>query len=57
MKPDTPPGWPAGQIEHRFTSSHPSSYDEVAHSVECVISLGSEVRRFHGRERLRIPRA
>jgi phage head maturation protease len=49
-----PPGWRAGQVEHRFASGAPSSYDADTHTVNCVISVGSPVQRSFGIERLRI---
>jgi phage head maturation protease len=41
-------------IEHRFSSGQPSSYDPDTHSVDCIVSVGSPVKRFYGTEILRI---
>ena len=49
-----PRGWNAGATDTRFADVSPSSYDKKAHSVECVISMGSPVVRFYGTEVLRI---
>src|ERR1019366_7050715 len=38
----------------RFSDSAPQSYDQKARTVECVISVGSPVKRFFGTELLRI---
>jgi hypothetical protein len=38
----------------RFTDVAPASYDKTARSVECVISVGSPVKRYFGVEKLRI---
>jgi phage head maturation protease len=38
----------------RFTDVAPASYDKTARTVECVISVGSPVKRFYGEERLLI---
>lgn len=49
-----PRGWHAGKIEHRFSTSAPSSYDAESHSCKCVISAGSPVARFYGTEILQV---
>jgi hypothetical protein len=49
-----PRGWSPGKSETRFADVAPSSYDAKAHTVDCVISMGSPVQRFYGVEKLRI---
>jgi phage head maturation protease len=49
-----PRGWSPGKTETRFADSQPSSYDAKNHTVDCVISMGSPVKRFYGTEVLRI---
>jgi hypothetical protein len=53
-----PRGWHAGLVEHRkqrfVADEGPVSYDPTTRSVDAVLSAGSEVARFYGRERLRI---
>lgn len=49
-----PPGWKRGATETRFADIAPSSYDAKTHTVDCVISMGSAVKRFYGTEVLRI---
>jgi hypothetical protein len=45
---------PVGKTETRFSDVAPASYDKKARTVECVISVGSPVKRFYGTEMLRI---
>jgi phage head maturation protease len=52
-----PKGWRQGQIEHRLmktANATPLSYDAATHSCDAVLSKGSPVDRFFGREILRI---
>ena len=49
-----PRGWTPGKTETRFADVAPSSYNAKTHSVNCVISMGSDVQRSFGREKLRI---
>jgi len=54
-----PRGWRPGLIEHREqrladTAAVPLTYDEGTRSVDAVLSKGSPVARFYGREVLRI---
>lgn len=44
----------AGVMDTRFADVAPGSYDKKAHTVDCVISMGSAVKRFYGTEVLRI---
>jgi phage head maturation protease len=53
-QPFAPPGWRAGTVERRFASSAPSSYDGKSRTVNCIISVGSPVRRVFGIEKLRV---
>jgi len=54
MPKSHPRGWNAGVTETRFSDVAPASYDQKARSVECVISVGSPVKRYFGTELLRI---
>jgi hypothetical protein len=57
MTPTGPKGWHVGLVEHRFVdtvATSPLSYDAKGRSVNAVISMGSPVARFYGREILRI---
>lgn len=49
-----PRGWSPGKTENRFADVAPSSYDATNHTVDCVISTGSDVQRSFGVEKLRI---
>jgi hypothetical protein len=49
-----PRGWSSHQIETRFVTAAPSSFDESTRSVDAIISMGSPVVRFYGTEVLRI---
>jgi phage head maturation protease len=54
-----PRGWTPGLIEHREhrfvdTVAAPLTYDEISRSVDATLSMGNLVRRFYGREVLRI---
>jgi hypothetical protein len=49
-----PRGWSPGKTETRFADAKPSSYDAINHTVDCVISMGSPVKRFYGTEVLRV---
>jgi hypothetical protein len=49
-----PRGWSPGKAATRFADAKPSSYDAQNHTVDCVISMGSPVKRFYGTEVLRI---
>jgi hypothetical protein len=49
-----PRGWHTGKIEHRLSTSAPSSYDPGTHSCQCVISTGAPVARVFGTEMLEI---
>jgi phage head maturation protease len=54
-----PRGWTPGLIEHREhrfvdTVAAPLTYDEISRSVDATLSMGNPVRRFYGREVLRI---
>lgn len=49
-----PPGVTPGNVEHRFATGQPASYDAGTRTVEAAISLGSDVQRTYGTERLRI---
>ncbi|MHC2334697.1 HK97 family phage prohead protease [Bradyrhizobium sp. USDA 4454] len=48
---------PLGVIEHRFADVKASSYDAEARTVEAILSVGAEVKRGYGVERLEISRA
>jgi hypothetical protein len=58
-----PKGWHAGLVEHRKqrfvvdSTAPPSSYDETARTVDAILSAGSPVTRFYGREVLEISEA
>jgi phage head maturation protease len=52
-----PKGWRSDKVEHRFAGGTPSSYNEVEHTAECVISAGAAVTRIYGTEVLEISRA
>src|ERR1035437_6195163 len=54
MSKSHPPGWNAGVTETRFSDVAPASYDKKSRTVECVISVGSPVKRSFGTEMLRI---
>jgi Caudovirus prohead serine protease len=54
MTINAPRGWSPGKTETRFADAKPSSYDAKNHTVDCVISMGSPVKRFYGTEVLRI---
>jgi hypothetical protein len=54
MTTSGPRGWSPGKTETRFADAKPSSYDATNHTVDCVISMGSPVKRFYGTEVLRI---
>jgi hypothetical protein len=54
MTEQGPRGWSPGKTETRFADAKPSSYDAKNHTVDCVISMGSPVKRFYGTEVLRI---
>lgn len=49
-----PPGWNSDATETRFSDVAPATYDKKARTVECVISVGSPVKRYFGTELLRI---
>jgi HK97 family phage prohead protease len=49
-----PRGWSPGKTETRFADSRPSSFDPATRTADCVISMGSPVKRFYGTEVLRI---
>lgn len=49
-----PRGWSPGKTATRFADAKPSSYDAQNHTVDCVISMGSPVKRFYGVEVLRV---
>ncbi|MET4207718.1 hypothetical protein [Bradyrhizobium sp. LA2.1] len=49
----------SSKLQHRFVDASkiafaPGSYDQTAHTVEAVISMGSPVKRAYGMEVLRI---
>jgi phage head maturation protease len=44
----------AGLIDTRFADVAPASYNANDHTFDCVISMGSPVKRFYGTEVLRI---
>jgi hypothetical protein len=58
-----PRGWTPGLVEHRKqrfvvdSTAPPSSYDETARTVDAILSAGSPVTRFYGREVLAISEA
>jgi hypothetical protein len=43
-----------GETSTRVVDVAPSSYDSTSHTVDCVISMGSPVKRIYGTEVLRI---
>jgi hypothetical protein len=49
-----PRGWSPGKTETRFADTKPSSFDASTRTADCVISMGSPVKRFYGTEVLRI---
>jgi hypothetical protein len=49
-----PRGWSPGKSETRFADSRPSSFDAATRTADCVISMGSPVKRFYGTEVLRV---
>jgi phage head maturation protease len=49
-----PRGIAPGDVQHRFASAKPSTYNETERSVEAVLSTGADVQRAFGVERLSI---
>jgi hypothetical protein len=51
-----PRGWSAGKVLHRLADSKPlpQTFSKTDRTIDCVISMGSPVKRFYGTEILRI---